>query len=98
MYLMVGRAATMRAGLVISPVALSCGTLKSTRMTTRRPFNGTSVMDFFIRNSRGEFLGDLLQKIDAPAAIAPFVVVPADQFKEIAVQFDAAATIENART
>ncbi len=43
-YLMVGSAATIRAGLVISPVFLSWGTLKSTRMRTRLPLRSTSLM------------------------------------------------------
>jgi hypothetical protein len=42
-------------------------------------------MDFFIRNSRCEFLGDLPEQINAAAAVAPFIVVPADELEEIAV-------------
>ena len=94
--MIVGSAAVMRAGLVMAPVSLSCGTLKSTRMMARRPFNGTSVIDFFMGNSPGEVLGNLLEQIDAAVAVAPFVVVPADELEEGAVQLDAAAGIEDA--
>src|SRR5262245_47681453 len=66
-------------------------------MTTRRPFSGTSVMDFFIRNSRGEFLKQLLEQIDAATAITPLVVVPAHELEEFAVQLNAAAGVEDAR-
>jgi hypothetical protein len=43
--LIVGSAAAMRALLVMAPVALSCGTLKSTRMSTRFPERLRSRMD-----------------------------------------------------
>jgi len=43
----VGRAAVMRWVLVISPVCLSWGTLKSTRMKTRLPFRSRSLTVFF---------------------------------------------------
>ena len=43
-YLIVGSAATMRWLLVIAPVALSCGTLKSTRISTRFPLRFRSRM------------------------------------------------------
>ena len=85
----------IRAGLVIAPVSLSCGTLKSTRMITRRPFNGTSVIDFFIRNSRCEFLGgNLLEQVHAAVAIAPLVVVPGSPLKEPLVELDAGSFVE----
>ena len=40
-----GNAAAMRAVFVIAPVCLSCGTLKSTRMSTRLPARSRSRMD-----------------------------------------------------
>ena len=45
MYRIVGSAATMRSVLVIAPVVLSCGTLKSTRTRTRLPATSTSRME-----------------------------------------------------
>ena len=54
-------------------------------------------MDFFIRNSRGEFLKQLLEQIDAATAITPLVVIPAHELEEFAVQLNAAAGIEDAR-
>ena len=52
-----------------------------------------------LRNSRGEFLSDLLEQIHAAVAVAPLVVVvPADELEEGAVQLDAAASVEDAGT
>jgi hypothetical protein len=39
----------------------------------------------------------VLQKINAPIGVAPFVVVPTDQFKKTTVEFDAGAGIEDTR-
>ena len=47
-YRMVGSAATMRLSLVISPVALSCGTLKSQRSRIFLPATSTSMMVFLL--------------------------------------------------
>ena len=46
---MVGIAPTMRWLLVISPVFLSCGTLKSTRISTRLSLTSMSLIDALSR-------------------------------------------------
>jgi hypothetical protein len=51
----------MRAGLVISRVVLSWGTLKSTRMRTRLPLRSTSVMESLLER-------DILLPLDAVVA------------------------------
>ena len=47
-YRMVGRAATMRLSLVISPVVLSWGTLKSQRSRIFLPATSTSMIVFLL--------------------------------------------------
>ena len=47
-YWIVGRAATMRLSLVISPVSLSWGTLKSQRSRTYLPETSTSRTVFLL--------------------------------------------------
>src|ERR1700759_2807917 len=93
----VGRLSRIRVSSVIrifSPIS-SVGTLKSTRTRTRRPFTSRSRTDSFA--ILFVWLQDVLQQIDTSIRIAPFVIVPADQFEESTVQPHAGRAIEDAR-
>ena len=58
---MVGSAASMRWVLVMAPVFLSCGTLKSTRMSTRLPLRESLSMESL---AMGEFLQEMRDRSD----------------------------------
>src|SRR5271170_3762435 len=91
----VGRLSRIRVSSVIRifPSISSVGTLKSTRNKTRRPFTSRSRTDSFAIFSVQ--LQDVLQQINTPIRIAPFVIVPTDQFEETAVESHAGPTIED---
>src|SRR5262245_57454284 len=95
--LIVGTAARIRRSFVMLP-ASSSGTLKSTRMRTRLPrISRSSSMVFLTiesssmdeRHSRVtsrsplQHLADAGHQVRRPAAVAPFVVVPAQHLDEL---------------
>src|SRR4030095_8831446 len=77
------------------PSRSSSGTLKSTRTRARLPFTST-----WLRDSLGMAVlppGDVANEIDTAQAVAPLVVVPANQFEEALVYADAGASVEDTR-
>src|SRR5262249_30607402 len=69
----------------------------STRTRTRLPRRSVkSAIVFFMPGSSLVLANHVLQEIDATIRVAPFVVVPADELEEAAVQLDAAAGVEDA--
>src|SRR5438128_1852461 len=90
----VGRAARIRRSLVMFPAA-SCGTLKSTRTSTRLPRRSFRSARVFLAIVL-PLADHVAQQIDAAMGVAPLVVVPAHQLEEAAVQLDARAGVEDA--
>ena len=85
-YLIVGSDARMRVSSPMTP-PLS-GTLKSTRMKTRRPFRLRSRIVRLPRHQPATLQTaryDLTQQVDAAVRVAPLVVVPRQHLHEVAV-------------
>src|SRR5688500_2451704 len=91
----------MRWSLVIASVDLSCGTLKSTRISTRLPRSGRSRSVLKAiggpRQSSAELLRDPLRQLDDAVRVAPLVVVPRDELEEVLVELDRASRVEDRR-
>src|SRR6266576_1390721 len=85
---MLGRVSTMRVSSVTRPRS-SSGTLKSTRMNTRRFFRSRSRMDIFAMFGLETFLIHKVDHVAHAAGVSPLVVVPGDNFHAI--------TLDNAR-
>src|SRR4051812_21385768 len=84
-----GTDARIRVSSVIFP-ASSCGTLRSARMKTRLPARFTSaILSTFMRNAELQLLGDYTGHFQHLAGIAPFVVVPGNDFNECTVERNA---------
>src|SRR5437867_11894253 len=80
---MLGNDAWMRLSLVIAPAG-SSGTLKSTRMNTRRPAISTSRIE---RAAISEApLREEPDQVTHPAGKTPLVVVPCQDLDEVATQ------------
>src|SRR5437868_5506894 len=81
---MVERVSRIRASSVTRPSS-SSGTLKSTRMKTRLPLSSRSLMDSLaMRSSLQAFLAHEIDEIANTARVAPFVVIPRDNFHAVA--------------
>src|SRR5687767_9325597 len=91
----------MRVSSVTAP--FSSGTLKSTRMKTRRADRSRSRIDNFIElppttnHQLQTFLGHVVQQVDAPVRVAPLVVVPREDFHEVTVHDLRVVNVENRR-
>ena len=84
---MVGSDSRMRVSSVmtICPSFSSVGTLKSTRTSTRFPETSRSLTESF--KGWGPFLlAEDFEHLDAAVAVAPLVVVPADDFEELVAE------------
>src|SRR5260221_8472207 len=83
----------MRCVSAIAPCS-SCGTLKSTRISTRLPCKSIASIASFAMSLLSDHV---LEQVHAAIRVTPLVVVPADELEESAVQLDAAARVKNAR-